>query len=128
MRSLKKNQQTIYYSTYSKIDEQTDNSGYKTGLYKATYAKPVMLSASVSAARGTAETELFGANLDYDKTVIVDNPSCPITETAYLWIDTLPTFKIDGTTDTPHNYKVMGVAKSINHVAYAVKKVSVANA
>ena len=36
----------------------------------------------------------------------------------------MPTIKTDGTTDTPHDYVVTAIAKSLNGVSIAVKKVN----
>ena len=54
-------------------------------------------------------------NISYTKTVIVDDMSCPIDEHSILWIGVTP--------DSPHNYEVVQVAKSLNHISYAVQEV-----
>lgn len=120
MRNLRRNETTIYYSLYIGSSEQTDDSGLFTGGIVNTYSTPVALEASVSAARGTAEIDLFGVNTSYTNAVIVDDPDCPIDEHSILWVG-IPTTE-------PHNYEVVRVARSLNHVTYAVQQVDYASA
>lgn len=115
MRNLSRNESTIYYALYQSDEEATDADGLYTGDKVATYEAPVPIRASVSAARGTSDVDLFGVNISYTKTVIVDDMSCPIDEHSRLWIDATP--------NAPHNYEVVMVAKSLNHIAYAVQQV-----
>lgn len=116
MRGLSRNKTTIYYALYEGNGEHMEDGLY-TGEPDPTYSTPVALRASVSAARGTADVDLFGVTSSYSKTVIVDNTSCPIDEHSRLWIGIKPTGS------TPHNYEVVQVAKSLNHIAYAVREV-----
>lgn len=117
MRSLNRNESTIYYALYTGDTEAVDSDGLYTGDTVGSYAAPVAIRASVSAARGTSEVDLFGVNVSYSKTVIVDDMSCPIDEHSRLWIDCSPN------TGDDHNYEVVLVAKSLNHITYAVRKV-----
>lgn len=59
---------------------------------------------------------MFGINTNYSKTMIVDDLNCDIDEHSILWIDT---------TSTEHNYIVVEVAKSFNHIVYAIREVNV---
>jgi len=127
VRCLNRNKQKFYYATFVRKDEIVDEYGNKTGQYKTIYSNPVPMYANVSAARGEASTDPFGISMDYDRAIVTDNMFCPIAETSILWIDAMPTIKTDGTTDTPHDYIVKRVAKSLNCVAYAVKKVTVSS-
>lgn len=117
MRSLARNKTPIYYALYNGDTEATDADGLYTGETTSSYSEPVEIRASVSAARGTSDIDLFGVNVSYSKTVIVDDMSCPIDEHSRLWIDRTPS---DG---TPHNYEVVMVARSLNHITYAVQQV-----
>lgn len=116
MRDLDINKSTVYYALYLGMTEQKVGDLY-TGTLVSSYAAPVAIRASVSAARGTSEIDLFGINASYTNTVIVDDIECPISETTRLWIGISPD------NATPHNYEVTAVARSLNHIAYAVKKV-----
>jgi len=120
MKSLNRNKQTVYYALYRGETENTSGNLY-TGETVATYDSPVSIRASVSAARGTSDIDLFGVNVSYSHTVIVDNLSCPIDEHSRLWIGRAPT-DANGLA-VPHNYEVVQVAKSLNHIAYAVSQV-----
>ena len=118
MRNLCRNESTIYYALYNGEAEAVDADGLYTGVVVPTYGIPVAIRASVSAARGTADIDLFGVNVSYTKAVIVDDTSCPIDEHSRLWIGAAPS--------SPHNYEVVAVAKSLNHITYAVKQVKFA--
>lgn len=121
MRNLNRNERTIYYALYTGETEQLDSNSLYTGEVVASYSTPVALNASVSASRGTADLDLFGINTSYTKTVIVDDIDCPIDEHSRLWIDREPT---DGNgLPVAHNYEVVQVAKSLNHIAYAVQQI-----
>ena len=120
MKSLNRNKETIYYALYRGDTENTSGNLY-TGEIVPSYDSPVELRASVSAARGTSDIDLFGVNVSYTHTVIVDDVSCPINEHSRLWIGREPT-DANGLA-VPHNYEVVQVAKSLNHIAYAVMQV-----
>jgi len=125
VRVLRKNLQPFYYATYVKSTETTDDDGNHTGQYVNEYSKPAKMYANISAARGSADVEVFGVSLAYDKAIVTDDMGCPISETSILWIDTMPVLDNDGNTATPHDYVVKRVAKSLNSIAYAVSKVEV---
>jgi len=126
MRSLVRNKQKIYYALYDKKEIQRDEYGNETGEPVITYNNPVEYHINVSAARGTADVEQFGINLNYSKSMVTNDLTCPITETTRLWIDK-EAYETVGevTTITPHNYVVVSVARSINSITYAIKEVSV---
>lgn len=123
MRCLKRNQKTIWYALYVGETEKVDGSGNFTGEIGPGYSEPVSMKANVSAARGNADTELFGTDLQYSKTILTDDLGCPITEQSILWIDCSPT---DGSgRPVPHNYVVAGIAKSLNNLLIAIREVKV---
>lgn len=139
MRSLKRNKQKMYYSTYSnsipvyQLDENgklmyTDIGGgvlkpIETGETIAGYSLPVKFKANISASKGDASQELFGINLDYTKTISTTDMSLPISETSRIWLETVPRFNDDGTVDIDSaDYSVAQVARSLNSIMYAVKK------
>ena len=120
MRNLDRNKQTVFYALYRGETENTSGNLY-TGETVASYGNPVAIRASVSAARGTSDIDIFGVNVSYSRTVIVDNLACPIDEHSRLWIGRAP-YDTNGL-EVPHNYEVVQVAKSLNHIAYAVSQV-----
>lgn len=118
MRALERNKQIIYYALYEGKEPVLDEYGNETGEYEILYSSPTVLRINVSAARGESSTRPFGDTENYDKVLMTDDLSVPITETSILWIDSLDTQK-------PHDYIVKKVAKSLNSVSIAVSKVSV---
>lgn len=118
MRDLCRNQIKIYYSNYEKSTELIDEYGNSTGQYELTYSKPEMIMISVSASKGSIDNQPFGNLLDYDRVLITSNMNCNIDENTVLWIDKLDTEKT-------HDYIVKKVARSINQIQIAVKKVTV---
>ena len=125
MRTLTRNKIRIYYANYQDKTPIKDEYGNLTGEYEITYCNPVAVMANVSAARGESTTRQFGEDVNYDRIIILDDPTFPIAETSILWIDSPPEITEDGTTKTPHDYIVKQVAPSLNSVSIAVSKVSV---
>ena len=126
MRSLIRNKQKIYYALYDKKTDIVDEWGNKTGEYDVTYQEPVEYYINVSAARGTADLEMFGINATYTKTMTTNDMNCPIEETSVLWINREPTAIVGKViTAIPHNYVVVSVARSINSITFAIREVNV---
>ena len=123
MQALAQNKQPLWYALYVSMTDQLDSSNNKTGEKVKTYTDPVKVWMNVSAARGTAEVDQFGINDNYERTICTDDVECPIAEDSLLWIGIEPT---EGQVQNPHNYKVVRVARSLNSVTYAIRKVSVA--
>lgn len=117
MRTLLRNKTKLSYALYESETPIYDSDGMETGETTSGFQEPVEIWASVSANKGEASIEPFGTDLDYTKTVITDDINCPIAETSRLWIG-IPTTE-------PYNYSVVRVAKSLNHITYAVKEVDV---
>ena len=137
MRSLNKNKQKLWYSTYADqiIIYERDENGeivydeIDGELYpriiaeKAGYNNPVSFYANISAAKGSSDSEVFGVSLDYTKTISTSDMSLPISETSLIWFETEPVIKDDGTVDeSSADYAVVAVARSLNNVVYAIKK------
>ena len=125
MKILNRNRVRIFYANYIDKVPITDENGYQTGEYRIAYTNPVEAGGNVSSARGEVVTRQFGDDESYDRVIVMDNPKVPITKSSVLWIETLPTIKPDGTTDTPYDYIVKQVAPSLNSVSIAVSKVTV---
>lgn len=122
MRLLDRNKQAVYYALLTAETESVDDYGNYTGERNKTYSTPVKTRMYVSAARGSVADEVFGVDTPYTKVLITDDMACPISETSCLWIGIEP---VVGQTANPHNYIVTQVAKSLNHITYAVKEVDV---
>lgn len=115
MKLLARNKTTIRYALYEGKEVVTDEHGYKTGQIRRRYSEPVSYKCYVTAARGEAQADMFGVNLNYQKTLVCE-VDCPIDENSILWID-----KADG----EHDYVVVRKAKSLNFITYAIRKVEV---
>lgn len=129
MKLQRRNTVSIWYRLYEADSPQTITDEYgnvlETGERGVTYSAPVEIRASVSTATGTVQAELFGGFTDYDKVVIVDDITCPIDEQSVLFIDRVPEY-VEGELVNVHDYIVKRIAKSLNFIAYAVRKVEVA--
>lgn len=123
MRSLERNQQTIYYVQYSDNTPTLDEDGNDTGETANSYSNPIKLDISVSGSKGKTQENAFGISLDYDKTMSTCDIKVPINEYSKLFIDVMPIIKEDGSTDSKPDYRVKKVAKSINNILYAIKKI-----
>ena len=115
MRDSKKNKSKIYYALRN-VQVEKDEWGNTKDV--ATYGEPTKLEISVSANKGEASAQAFGADLKYDREMVTHNMSCPIDEYSRLWLDGRET------TET-HNYEVAAVSKSLNCIRYAVRRVNV---
>lgn len=139
MRSLKKNKCMLYYSTYDDqiteyyrdsdgniIYDEIDGERFpKIIAERAGYNNPVSFYANISAAKGTSDSEVFGVSLDYTKTISTCDMTLPISETSLIWFETEPKYNVDGTVDSSSaDYAVVAVARSLNNVVYAIKKLA----
>lgn len=115
MRDLKKNQSTIYYSLRVMRKERDEWGNTKD---VKGYGHPTRLNIDVSANKGEAAAQAFGADLRYDREMVIHDMKCPIDEYSRLWLDGR------SITET-HNYEVAAVSKSLNCIRYAVRQVNV---
>jgi hypothetical protein len=122
MKTLKRNQTTIYYANYIEADDLTVTDEYgnplKSGEKGASYSEPTAIDLVVSPASGRTMEEMFGDLSNYDR-VLMTEKGCEINEHSRLWIDVPIT--------EPHDYIVKRAARSLNFVAYAVSKVEVSD-
>ena len=126
MKTLDRNKRPLWYALYQSKTQQTDANGLITGTETINYSAPVKAYMSVSAQKGVASAEVFGIELDYTVSVITSDMSCPITETSVVWYEIEPTRIVNGVTvNVPHNYVVIAVSRSLNCIAYALKKVDI---
>lgn len=112
MRDLKRNQVPITYRLYLRSEEIIDEWGNSTALYSPVFGEEQQLLMSVSANKGDYSEQMFGDVLDYDRTMLISDPKCPINENSRV--------TIDGQT-----YVVKAVARSLNVSQYAIKRIEV---
>ncbi len=138
MRGLFRNKRIVYYCQPEEVVIPVDENGNRTGEKITVYSAATAFDANVSAARGTADLELFGTSDMYDKVLVTTDISCPITENTVLFVDKPVGFtqitvnvKSDGDIVTRmflqplYDYVVVRVAKSINSISYALRKIPI---
>lgn len=118
MRTLSRNQSWVYYALNEGEQMVKDQDGYFTGEHRVIYSKPKALNIHVSASKGKYVQDLFGQFANYDKVMVTNNLELPIEESTVFWIDDLDP-------ESPHDYEITRISKSINVMAIAVKKVEV---
>lgn len=125
MRLLNRNKQPLWYANFTGKTELIDEWGNSTGQYELAYSKPTKAEWNVNIVDSDYEVEMFGVDAVDTIVMVVKNEDLPLTETSILWYDVTPNIKSDGTTDTPHNYRIIGIRKSLNFAKVYAKKVSV---
>ena len=118
MRCLERNKRTIHYALYLGKAPILDDDGNDTGETVPSYSDPVEFKINTSPASGESATRQFGEIVDYDRTLVTTNTTLPIDENSILWID-------ESDTSKPYDYIVKKVAKGLNSILFAVKKVKV---
>ena len=123
MRLMKKNLSKFSYLLFQSKTPVLDEYGNPTSEYTINYAEPVEISGNISPAGGAAQIEQFGSSIQYDKVILVADTKCPIDENTVLFVDRSVAYNAD---NLPlYDYVVKKVAKSLNHVAYAISKVNI---
>lgn len=112
MRDLRRNMQTIAYRLFLGTAELMDEYENPNGSYKPLYSEKITMRISVSPNKGDYSVQQFGNHLDYDRTMITSNTDCPISETTRVYIGA-------------DVYEVKAVARSLNAVQYAIKRVDI---
>lgn len=137
MRSLKKNKQKLWYSTYAEqiteyyrdsdgniiYDEIDGDQIPRIRGERAKYNKPVLFYANVSAGKGTAQEEVFGPDVDFARSITTTDLTLPIDELSLVWIESKPKYLADGTVDPDSaDYKVAAKpARGLNSLVIALK-------
>lgn len=127
MQMLKRNQRIFYYALYEGKTPIVDEYGNVTGEYIIQRGHPNSYKANISSATGETSTRLFGENESYDKVIVLSNDDVAeqIDEYTVLWVDTFPELDEEGNTETPYDYIVKKVSRSLNSTALAIAKVKV---
>lgn len=89
MRCLDRQRQWVLVTRFVERRQARDAQGRLTGTHELVYSNQVPVLASVSAAKGQAQDSMFGIDLDYDRTLLVDDPNFAIEESSRLWVDCL---------------------------------------
>ena len=115
MHTLARNRKSFYYALYSGKSKVYKDNLY-TGQETITYAAPVEAKMNISPSLGRAELESFCITEGYTHTIVTDDMSCPIDEKTIIW------YGVETTTN--YNYVVIRKAVALNHIIYALQKVS----
>lgn len=118
MRTLKRNQRTLWFALPTGIEPILDEYGNDTLEVRTLYGTPVLLRGNVSANMGEEAIEVFGAQTDYSRTVSLAG-SCPLVEGCPVWFGRVPN---EAATD--NNYVVARVADSKNGFLVALREVT----
>ena len=125
MRMLTKNKQTVWYSNYSGKSELKDEYGNNLGEWELTYTPPTKAAWNIRYAESDSEVQAFGVQARETIVIVAERAGFSLTQESVLWYGVEPTIKQDGTTDTAHNYRVVGIRPSLNTVKFYAQRVSV---
>ena len=117
MRVSQRDKRDVAYAFYEGITELVNDDGEYTGEYEVSYSTPVKTRMNVSGGRGAADVAMFGLNATYSRSIVTDDLTTPFSVETVFWIDADP--------DTePHDYRVVGVSRTINQVVIALTEVN----
>ena len=123
MRNLHINKSKFFYLNYKGEEKAVDEFGKYTGENYIAYTKPVALKAHVSGARGSSQIEVFGTDINYDKTITLSKSEfekTKINENSVFFINKPIEFKGNSPI---YDYRVERIAETINEVVIAITKV-----
>ncbi len=118
MRLLKRNTQTVQYRNWLTNQPVFDEDGYQTGEYESSYSDPIELICNISPANGSTQREIFGNISTYHKILVTDKIDCDIDEQTIFYIE-----KKYENEMVRNDYVVAGIAKSLNVLSIALRKV-----
>ena len=120
MRCLNRNKRRFYYANNEGMRQLIDEKGNFTGEYGISYSDPIEVWGNISPATGIVYESPFGLSEGYDKVITLSDPQFPITESSVLWIEK--------DTSKAFDYVVVRIARGLNSINIAIKKVDVNNA
>lgn len=145
MRTLKRNQQTLYYA---ELIESTpvyvlDENGKKIiayvddsvtppvvyyeerGVTKEHYSAPVQISANIAQSNGDMVEQEYGLSEgSYEAILVTEKGKYPITETCLIWHKTVPEVDKDGyALAETADYTILSINESLNVDKYVLGKV-----
>jgi hypothetical protein len=125
MRLCERNKQPLWYANYVSHTEIVDEYNNATGEYTITYSAPTKAAWNVNVVESDSDVAMFGVQA-FDTIVgVAEKDGFPLSETSILWYGITPEIKQDGTTDTAHNYRVVGIRPSLNTVRFYAQRVDV---
>ncbi len=125
MRTMTRNRRKFYCASFNSVSMSKDKNGYYVE-DASNYSDPVLHYGVFTPASGQAQIQYFGANEIYDKVITLNLEEDYLVVGSVLWVDTMPELDNKGATETPYDYIVVGVSKSLNFINVAIRKVKVA--
>lgn len=138
MRSLKKNQQKLFFSQFSEAATiyQRDEDGNIVYIEAdgeripvilgemAGYSEPKEFYANIAMSGGEVEAREYGFDIgSYEAVLVLSDKTLGIIETSRIWHTTEPKINTDGTVDGDSaDYSVLAVKPSLNGMKYLLKK------
>lgn len=138
MRSLRKNQQKLFFSQFSEavtiyqrgedgniVYIEVDGESIPVIIGEvAGYSEPKEFYANIAMSGGESETKEYGVSTsDYEAVLVLSDKTLGITETSRIWHTTEPKINADGTVDGDSaDYSVLAVKPSLNGMKYLLKK------
>ena len=117
MRSLLRNQRTVWFSHLVGTGYVEDDDGNETSEQYEKWSEPEMLRCNISGASGQWSPESFGGPFaGYNRTISLTG-ACPLEIGDRLWVEREPPERA--------NYVVTGVNRGLNSHLIAVKEVPV---
>ncbi len=107
----------FYWKNFVKLKKKFKQNGLFDG-FDPLYSEVFSARANISSNKGTAEAEMFGNLLEYDRTIVVRGDEINMDENSIVWLDgVMP--------PDPHNYIVARKSASGNYTVFALKRVEV---
>ena len=126
MLNARINTKKVWYALYQDHEPTVDENGDFTGESVKSFGEVKMTRANLSPSRGTMENDIFGANLQYSKTMSTAKMNLGIDERTILW-DKKPVLNEDGTPADPDSakFRVAAIARGHYHIHYALRQMDV---
>jgi hypothetical protein len=118
LRTLRKNEQTFYYSKCLGKTELLDDNGYRTGVRELSYDVPVKAYGNISANTGEVIYNTYGKQIAYDRILQPRDSALSLDENDVLYLDS-------DYSSGKYDYVIVSVIRSLNVLKYAIRKVNV---
>ena len=86
VRASKKNLRKMWYALYDAQVPILDEDGNPTFEYEPGYLEPVEFKANLSSGSSDSQEQPFGANVKYDRILLLYDMECPINEHSRIWV------------------------------------------
>lgn len=108
MKTLKRNQTGFDYLPYTGNEDDLDEYGRHTGIYKPVYGEAIPMKGNISTPSGSAVHAFYGTDTQYTHILIPDDSKVAITENGkVVW--------------RGYEYEVTAVRPSLNCLSVALK-------